>query len=263
MVSVLITTSDDKVVSVDFDLLTSASPVFEDLLSLPAGNSEDEDVKITLTETTAQVRRLIAVMSGAAKRKKALAGIKPGAWEALARMADKYSVDSAAQAVETHFWELCAANKSPLHAFSLATILDDRDLLGKTPAGAISELLQNENCAATKEWQNKLRDWHSRLKTYLADLLASTVPPSYMPNLHFDSGPCNSFSYLCTWCQAMHEVYKSFQGKPDFVGAVRRFTIGFGLCGRHAEAIAYEAQLLQNEYDESAPTLLVEKAGKR
>ncbi|GAA5937507.1 hypothetical protein JCM10213_007260 [Rhodosporidiobolus nylandii] len=247
---VSITTADQAVLHASRAQLVASSSVFADLLSLPAP-AEGDEIALMVQETGAELSVLLAVMSGQEQRRKtALLPLGEEGWSSLARLTDKYDVDSARLACQSRFWELLYKEQSPLTAFTLATYLNDASLIAETPPAAIADLLNWKPCGASPEWQANT-----------SGATASSSTPRTPPNFgdageYCDpAGPCNPFTMLRAYQDGLRFALLHFQAQPEFAAEMESAAVGWTLCGHHGQWLVQQAEHLEEAFWADPPKL--------
>ncbi|GAA5900664.1 hypothetical protein JCM6882_000934 [Rhodosporidiobolus microsporus] len=247
-----ITTASGALLIASRAKLVAHSVVFSDLLELPPSEMAGEPIALTLSESTEVFFALLAVISGdETRRKKVLHGLPDEIWEGLAKAGDKYDCEMVRLAVQSRVWELAHKEKSPLSAFTLATYLDDAELMNETAFNALGDLLAGERCGASTEWQEKLRHWGHRLKLHASTLAALTPPPAFgeIGEYCHPDGPCTPFALLSAWHDAVrHTIVLFDHAGLGFEQHAAGGAVAWGLCEYHTSRAVNEATNLEEAF---------------
>ncbi|GAA5894892.1 hypothetical protein JCM6882_008234 [Rhodosporidiobolus microsporus] len=149
--SVNLVTSDEPPISlsVSSSLLTSTCRVFADILSLPSdgtpssSNTSDAPPPLDLHEPAVIVQAFLDVLAGNRLHEEQLA---EETMEGVARLSDKWDAPVVRRVLEGRIWELQALDARPLHAYTLATYLDNPELLERTAARAMHWRASRAEC---------------------------------------------------------------------------------------------------------------------
>ncbi|GAA5901848.1 hypothetical protein JCM6882_008688 [Rhodosporidiobolus microsporus] len=146
--------------------LTVNSRVFAELLSLPS-SAEQDPLTVAAAETAEEFGPFLKVLEGAEKLE-----FTQSEWETLARLGDKYDSFVVRHCVGEQAWSLEATSSSPLHAFTLATYLNNDDLLKRS---ALRVLAYGEtdckHLKVDKEWIDRLESFSNARKAFAFDLI--------------------------------------------------------------------------------------------
>ncbi|GAA6014677.1 hypothetical protein JCM10207_006899 [Rhodosporidiobolus poonsookiae] len=252
---IAITTALGSIVVASRSLLASQCRVFADICGIPTPDDDNDAEEthrrfdMTISETESELRSFLAVISGdEMQRKTAVRGLEQSEqrWGALAAMADKYDCELARIVCQSKVWELLYKEESPLAAYSLSAMLNEKDLLAQTPPSAAEELMAGGSCSAGEEWTTRLLDWRARLKLCAVDLASSAHPPGPGPaDLEcYDTPSCTPFTHLHTWHDGLRYANLHFEATPRFEEMMANQAAEAGLCQHHGAYLVHMASTL-------------------
>ncbi|GAA6002339.1 hypothetical protein JCM10207_001071 [Rhodosporidiobolus poonsookiae] len=189
----------------------ASSKVFADILSIPLDATAAQE-SIRLDETHAEVKDFLALLSGV----EPIDALSDLEWESLARCADKYDSLVGRIAAQTRVWKLLAQrdSKRSLHAFTLATLLNDHPLIEATAKTAGSRWnRRREAFRATEDWKQRLDNYVNRCKC-----LAYSEMVSYDFEGHFCGGSsdCSQGHALYAWQHLFRRAMETFNIEAPF-----------------------------------------------
>ncbi|GAA5842699.1 hypothetical protein JCM5353_000065 [Sporobolomyces roseus] len=201
--------------------LCSFSKTFEDMLSIPTGINDSNEV--ILTEMYEELELFIKVLKGEDLDDEYSTRIEDEdeqeerreRWIGLAKMADKYDCPFAAVLVKSVIWSLTATQPCEADAFYLAIALKDRKMIQHTSHRAIDQQW-TRSVHVPQIWRERIEKAYRRRKLQLLEALMS-VPTRVLFQARCGQYPeCHPISIQCVWSSAVYASLQSYRLTTSF-----------------------------------------------